>query len=172
MHDPALVDLLAEAPAGNWTGRAWRHMFAEYPPDRVNTTGARWNPPGVGAIYVSLSRDGALSEARYRLESEPRPIRVKQTLYELEISLHQVLDLSSEGSLGRLGIGIAELQSRDMTACRRVGYAAEFLEHDGLIVPSARHSGQNLVIFDRHRRLTCRFETVNAEVIQDAGVRD
>jgi RES domain-containing protein len=69
-------------------------MFADYPPDRENTLGARWNPPGVPAIYTSLSRDGVVAEAEYQLSMEPLRPKVRRTVYELSVRLSSVLDIN------------------------------------------------------------------------------
>jgi RES domain-containing protein len=54
-------------------------MFGDYPPDAENTRGARWNPPGVAAIYTSLARDGALAEAEYQIAVQPIRPRARRT---------------------------------------------------------------------------------------------
>jgi RES domain-containing protein len=48
-------------------------MFGDYPPDAENILGARWNPPGVAAIYTSLTREGALAEAEHQIAIQPHP---------------------------------------------------------------------------------------------------
>ena len=47
-------------------------MFNDYTPDRVNTAGARWNPPGVGAIYTVLHCGTALAEGQHAIDVQPR----------------------------------------------------------------------------------------------------
>lgn len=66
VYPPLLLDRLQAAAANPWQGRAFRHMFADYPPDAENTRGARWNPAEVAAIYTSLTRDGVIAEAEHR----------------------------------------------------------------------------------------------------------
>jgi RES domain-containing protein len=62
-YPPELLDRLQALTPAPWSGQVFRHMFGSYPPDAENTRGARWNPPGVAAIYTSLTREGALAEA-------------------------------------------------------------------------------------------------------------
>jgi len=52
-----------------------------------------------------------------------------------------------------------------MTACRRLGGAADSLTHDGLLLPSARSTNTNLVIFPTNRASDARFEILHAEPV-------
>lgn len=150
-----------------FTGMVFRHMFAGISPLTQNTRGARWNPPDVAAIYASISRQTALAEAEWRLSMEPVRPRTQRTLYSIEIALSDVLDLSSPNDLAAAGVNAAELASNDPTPCRLVGGAVAWLGHDGLLVPSARHPGTNIVIFATAQDPDGRFEVVDAEEIND-----
>jgi RES domain-containing protein len=141
-------------------------MFADYPPFTINTRGARWNPPGVGAIYTSLERESAIAEAEYRISLEPFRPRAKRTLYELRIELESALDLTSKELLVAVGVTDEELGALDFTACQLVGGAVAWLEHDGLLVPSARHGGVNLVIFPTAQDPERDWAIVNTEVLE------
>jgi RES domain-containing protein len=163
IYPPELLDRLQTVTPAPWAGRAFRHMFGNYPPDAENTRGARWNPPGVAAIYTSLARDGALAEAEHQIAAQPIPPRARRTIYTLELTLAGVLDLADADLLQSLGVGPAELAADDMTACRRLGGAADWLMHDGLLLPSARSTNTNLVIFPANRARDARFEILNAE---------
>src|SRR4029077_3380124 len=113
-----------------------------------NRRGARWNPPGVPALYLATERDTALAEGRFLVSRQPQPIKRGRTLHHLGISgLADVLDLRDRRVLRRLGVGAAELAAPDFTACQRIGGTAEWLGHAGIVVPSARIRGFNLVIF-------------------------
>src|SRR6267143_1133239 len=100
-------------------------MFADYPPDRENTLGARWNPPEVPAIYTSLSRDGVLAEAEYQMSLEPLRPPARRTLYAIQVALSSVLDLTSPQLLALVGLSPADLLNVDHTTCQRVGGAVE-----------------------------------------------
>jgi RES domain-containing protein len=147
-----LLKLLEKLDSHAWDGFAWRHMFGNNHPSRQNTLGARWNPPAVPAIYCSLDRAIALAEGEHAIAVQPLRPTVKRTMYKLHVHLERMLDLSSRSVLLELGIDDQALTSVDHVPCQRIGGAVEWLEHDGLLVPSARGSGANLVIFPRKRR--------------------
>ncbi len=165
VYDPLLLDRLQEVPPLVWSGRVYRHMFAGYHPTLENTRGARWNPPGVHAIYTSLERDTALAEAEYRISLEPVPPRVMRTVYTIQISLHSVLDLRDPTLLGELGISAQTLANLDWAVCQALGGGVAFLDHDGLLVPSARSVGSNLVIYPTNQQPDAQFEILDQEVI-------
>jgi RES domain-containing protein len=122
-------------------------MFGTYPPSRENTGGARWNPRGVAAIYSSLERDTALAEAAYRMSLEPFRPRAKRTVYRIGVRLNHLVDISDRSVLAQLGVTEVDLSADDFSACQKVGGAVAWLGNDGLLVPSARAAGTNLVIF-------------------------
>lgn len=148
----------------------FRHMFADYPPTRANTLGARWNPPDVAAIYTSVARDAALAEAEYHISLQPFRPRSRRSIYEIHVELANVVDLQSKKVLVGLGVGEPDLRSDDHSACQLVGGGAAWLGHDGLLVPSARHAATNLVIFPTAQNPDAEFEVVAEEDVTDAGV--
>jgi RES domain-containing protein len=139
-------------------------MFSSYPPDRENILGARWNPPQIPAIYTSVSKEIALAEAEYQISQEPLRLRAKRTIYTIQLELRKVLDLTDRKLLAKLGIDEEELKAEDQLQCRRVGAAVEWLGHDGLLVPSARFEGNNLVIFPNQQdSASYKFHVVQSE---------
>jgi len=166
IHDRALLEELEKLSARPWEGAAFRHMFGSYPPDRENLRGARWNPPDIPAIYASISRETALAEAQFQIENQPLVPRARRVLYHLRIRLSSVLDLTVPGILPELGVTLDELRSPDHSMCRSVGGAVEWLGHDGLLVPSARADGVNLVIYPNRQGPGFQFESLRAEEIE------
>ncbi len=159
---------LAEISSSPWNGIVYRHMFADYRPDRENTLGARWNPAGIPAIYTSLSRDTVLAEVDYQLTMEPLRPSVRRTLYKIEVALSSVLDLSSWAVLETLGLSPQGFAGIDHAPCQKIGEVVAHLEHDGLLVPSARlTSGTNLVIYPNRRAPQYRFRVIESEIIFD-----
>jgi RES domain-containing protein len=162
---PEMLDALQEAVISTWEGTVYRHMFGAYPPARSSTTGWRWNPAMVEAIYTSCEPETALAEAEYYIAQQPTRPRAKRMLYTIRVSLNRVVDLRASGLLPKLGITPDLLSSTDFSACQTIGRAVRWLGHEGLLVPSARRdSGTNLVIFQQDLS-TADFDVVQEEVI-------
>lgn len=169
-YDQELLELLARVPAEPWEGEVFRHMFAKFPPDHENTGGARWNLPEVPAIYTSLSREVVLAEADYQIAMQPRRPQARRTVYKIGVRLKSVLDISDPKTLAALSLNIDVIGAMDFQACQKIGSGVEHLGHDGLIVPSARSKGLNLVIYpNRTLENSYRFDVIDAEVV-DPGV--
>lgn len=167
-YDRAFLDALEALPTTEWRGRVWRHMFNEYAPERINTGGARWNPPGVGAIYAALERETAIAEGEHMIEVQPRRIFRRRVLYELEVDVDKVVDLTDAAALASVGLTLADVASDDFTACQRVGGAIEWLGNGGILVPSARRAGDNMVILIGPGG-EAEIERVSQEVLFDDG---
>jgi RES domain-containing protein len=158
VYRPELLDALERLEPQPFAERAWRHMFNDHPPDVENTRGARWNPPGVAAVYLSLTREGAIAEGDHVIAIQPLRPRARRYLYPVDVTLENVIDLSDREQLADVGIGMAELEGDDLGPCQQVGGAVAWLQHDGLLVPSARSDAVNLVIFPANRSPHARFE--------------
>lgn len=145
--DRRLLERLARLQPARWEGVVWRQLPAVVSPTEPNTRGARWNPPGVLAVYASLTAETARAEALHRHSVQPTRPTKPQRLHEIRVSLLSLLDVRSLELLAELDIEPDLLKSADMSLTQQMGGAAEWLGHDGLIVPSARHAGSNLVIY-------------------------
>lgn len=163
IHDPELLDQLQRLEPGPWKGRVFRYMFGDHQPNRANTRGARWNPPNVAAIYAAADRDTLLAELEYRLSLDVVRPSSGPRLYTIEVKLREVLDLSSKTLLGELGLTDKELSGIDYAACQALGGAVAWLEHDGLLVPSARGKGVNIVIYTASQSADAKFEVIETE---------
>lgn len=141
------LDALEALPRSDFTGDAWRHMFNDYPPERTNTLGARWNPRGTAAIYVALDKATAVAEGQHAIDVQPRRPFAKRMLYRVAVQVPEVVDLTAAGALQAVGLTRADVKADDFTACAEVGGAVAWLGFGGLVVPSARSAGSNLVIF-------------------------
>jgi RES domain-containing protein len=147
VHDPALLDALERLDPRTSSARVFRHLLGSTPPERPNIRGARWNPPGIAALYTSTTSATAQAEGDHLISVQPIAPRATRVIYEIQVSLASVLDLTDTGVLRTIGLTAAEISSDDWTPCQRVGGAAAWLEHDGLLVPSARaRGGTNLVV--------------------------
>jgi RES domain-containing protein len=148
-----------------WQGEVFRHMFGENLPDRENVRGARWNPAGVAAIYTSLEKATALAEAEYYINLQPLRPRARRVVYTVKVSLASVVDLSRWDDLQTFGISPASFSAAEYNDSQHLGGAVAWLKHDGMLAPSARTQGTNLIIFPRLQSADYQFSTVHAEVL-------
>ena len=86
-------------------------------------------------------------------------------MHTFQLSLNSVLEMTDRALLARLGIDQLALTSIDQSKCQLVGGAVERLTHDGLIVPSARSSANNLVIFVNRCPLDACLDLIETEII-------
>lgn len=167
IHDPDLLDVLQAIEPVPWAGTVYRHMVNDYPPVRENSSGARWNPPDVAAIYTCLDRDGAVAEFDYRMSVEPFAARFRvkrRTLYTIRVEVADVMDLTAREVLKKLGLS-ETLAGVSMTRCQEIGAAVSWLNHDGLLVLSARSESTNLVLYPNEHAPDAVFEVTAEEDI-------
>jgi RES domain-containing protein len=121
--------------------------------------GGRWNPPGLAAVYASLTPKTAMAEtlaqARYYgwLVEEVMP----RTFVAIYFSLKRILDLTDGDIRRRLAFSHkrmidtewrAGMATASVALTQAFGQAAAKVGVEGLLVPSAAHSsGQNIVAF-------------------------
>jgi len=144
--DPALLDVI-EANIVEWSGRIFRQVFEGTDVLLANTRGARWNPPGVEAIYGSLSPRTAAAEVDYLISRQPVPIRKARITHELSITLRRVVDFRDLLPLGRWDVTQETVLGADLSLPQLIGEATAWLRCGGLLVPSARDRGANIVVF-------------------------
>jgi RES domain-containing protein len=161
-----IVRKLESLPVKEWSGTVYRHMFGDLRPDRENTRGARWNPPETPAIYSSLERKTAVAEGKQLADLHPIEPSVERKIYTIKVRLSRVIDLSDWNVLRELGVERELFDADDYTATQLVGGSAEWLGCDGMIVPSAREEGFNLVVFPRKAEITDYFDAVYVEVLE------
>ena len=167
-HDPEIIRELESLPIVEWEGAVYRHVFGKLKPDRENTRGARWNPPETSAIYCSLTRETAIAEGDHNIALQPvRPTATRQ-LYRINVRLARVIDLSSWKRLKTFGITKKTFAETEFELTQAVGGAVERLRCDGMLVPSARHSGTNLVIFPRQSIIPDYFDPTSVETLSES----
>jgi RES domain-containing protein len=142
----------------------YRVMLGDYPPERENRVGARWNPPDLAAIYTSSQAATAVAEVEYHLAQQPLPLKrtLKKTLYTIGVELGAVVDIATVlPQLAKAGVAREQLLGTSWHNSQDIGRLVTWFGHDGLWVPSARGDGSNLVIFpSRANSETYRFEVV------------
>ena len=138
-------------------------MFAGTDVLRANIRGARWNPPDVETIYGSLSPTTATAEVDYLISRQPVPIRKTRITHRLAIALRRVVDFRDLSPLRRLDIAPETVLGGDLSTPQLIGEAAAWLQSGGLLVPSARDKGANIVIFVSNMAPTDTLESISQE---------
>jgi RES domain-containing protein len=148
-HDRELLDALESHPSEAFSGETWRVTAKGRDPLRGSTAGGRWSPPGeFEVLYTSLARAGALAEIGYRLSLEPVwPSRLEHELHRMTARTDSSLRFADVSSLSTLGVDVRRYANFEYATTQAIAAAAFFLDFDGLIVPSARSTELNLVVF-------------------------
>jgi RES domain-containing protein len=115
--------------------------------------GGRFNPPNAfGALYTSVEVPTALKEVAKGLRL--RGIDPEQFpedaywIYELEVRLEAVLDLTDPDVLQKSGFQEDSLTGTDINATREIATQARERGYEALLVPSgANPKSKNMVIF-------------------------
>lgn len=158
-HDPDLLDLLANYAPQSFEGTVWRATRPNQDPLAFSYNGGRWAPPSsyqsVPVLYTSLERHGAIVEiASWLSMLVPQPSK-PIAVHRLVVRATDVVTLDA-AALDTLGVDSGRYGERSYAAMgeappsrtQEIGAALSFLGIDGLIVPSARWSCGNLVLFD------------------------
>lgn len=95
-----------------------------------------------------MDPDGAVVEMYFHLSRQPVfPSKIRFTLNEIEVRTRQTLRFSSLSELEALGVEKDRYSALLYDRPQQIGDASAFLGVDGIIAPSARWDGLNLVIF-------------------------
>ncbi len=148
--------LLPDLPRGRLSAVVYRVVRAGLDP--LGTTGSlkaggRFNRPNeFGALYTSLEATTAAKEvARGLRQRGVDPEEFPEGawwVYELEVRLEAVLDLTDPDVLYRTGIRQDSLTGTDVNAAREIATQAREQGYQALLVPSAAApNSNNLVIF-------------------------
>lgn len=137
----------------------WRHIPVGSHPLHfgwILKARGRWNRAGqYGALYTSLSREGAMAELRkYREVATASDVAVKfqkRHLVSIRVEVEPVLDLTDPSTIRILKTDASAFLEDDdgsLAACRTISDFARSQEYRALIAPSAALPGaKNLIIF-------------------------
>ena len=148
-RDPDLLERLEGFDKEPFEGIVHRVVWSDGSPLQGSSVPrGRWNSPDSGfeVLNTSLASEGAGAEfeAFWSLFQE-RPDR-QASRWKLRVRLKSVGELDFE-QLYELGVGQADYRGRDYSRTQEISDALNYLGCDGLIVPSARYDGRNLVIY-------------------------
>jgi RES domain-containing protein len=145
-YNPELLDAI-ERLALSWKGTVWRAVVGSTPVKRTSNLGGRWNTPGVEVLYTSLAENVARAELEHLLSAQPVPVLKERRVHKLRVKLRRVIDLSTESAIDSLGLRLTDIHGPNRTISQNIGGAVAWLQYGGLLVPSARAAGTNLVVF-------------------------
>lgn len=146
-RDIELLDALDGHEGIQITAPAWRAVRTGRDPLVGHPSWGRWDPGTFDVIYTSLQREGALAELYFHLSRQPVFPTKTFSVYELRVASQNTLRFLDLQELGRLGVEESQYSSILYERTRSIGDAAYFLGFDGIVAPSARWNGSNMVIF-------------------------
>lgn len=158
-RDPDLLERLDGCDRHAFVGTVYRVVWAHRSPLVGSVAHGLWNSPE-GAFEIlntALEAEGAAAEfeAFWSL-FEQRPDRAALT-WELHVLLRQVVALNFD-LLDELGVQRVEYGNRQYSRTREISDGLHHLGCDGLIVPSARYDGKNLVVYKQNLSRDCLLE--------------
>jgi len=175
VRDNAIIDILETVPKPPFEGSAWRIVRGDRDPLRSSSPKSRWDDGSFDVLYTSLDADGAKAEMYFHLmRGQPVfPSQIDFRLFELDLKLLGALRFPDKNSLAALGVDVTNYgglayarKGEEYTATQRIGEAAHFLEADALLIPNARWTCLNAVLF------TNRILPTQISIKRDHGIVD
>ena len=172
--DIELIEKLSELPTKEISQRVYRATAKLADPITFSRNGGRWAPPAnileIPALYTSFEPDGAKREISSYLGLLTPPPSRQFVVHEIELSARSVITLDMQ-TLQGLGVertaysgrDYAPLGSSPASLTQRIGAGVSFLEHDGLVVPSARFDCWNLILYGNNHHPDSVLEVVQTE---------
>jgi RES domain-containing protein len=119
--------------------------------------GGRYNRKGLfGALYLSQGKEICLVERTKAAGGDIKNLQ-SQIIGEIEVSVDKVIDLTDKATMNHLGIRREDLiHPTDHAFSQLIGKLARDNGVDGLLVPSAAGSGNNLVVFDPESKVSIK----------------
>lgn len=164
-RDHKLLDALEALPIKIFEAHVYRLVRDGRDPCQCSAAGNRWDSGDFPVLYTSLKVEGAIAEMKFHLmRGQPVfPSKLTYRLYQIKTEINGVFDLSEPKSLTALGLDMdkfgrlsyADRQS-EYLSCQQISDAAHFLgsketgDPSGILVPNARYSCKNFVLFCDH----------------------
>lgn len=153
MPDPDLVERLDQLPRGVLEVVTYRHASEGRQPlsgEGARIQGGRWNPPeSFPTLYLGMTEEVVAAEFRRLAMRSGRSTAdfLPRQLFQIEVKLQLVLDLSDAGNVDVLDVNPADLVSDDLTVCQALGDAAHYLGIEAVLARSAAGAGLTLAVF-------------------------
>jgi len=152
VHDPDLLDRLSAFAPIRFDDVVFRATRLGLDALTGSYAGGRWAPrDSAQVLYTCREREGALAEMAFHLaQLTPRPSKPVM-VHRLRATTRATIRLLRADFTG-LGLDPGDYEAVNYGRTQAIGAAVAFLDCDGLLVPSARWTCENLVIFmDNHR---------------------
>lgn len=155
----ALLDAIESETPRSLTATLWRIVSDGRDPLQPGRAGGRWDDGSFDVLYTSAERDGACAESWFHLtRGQPiPPSKPSKRIFQLEVELDRVLDLSGDGRLSALGVDMQSYgqlsyvqRQNEYPTTQQIGEVAFFYEYQAIIVPNARWPTSNVVILTEH----------------------
>lgn len=147
-RDVALLDVLDALPRVAIDQTIWRVVHRDRDPLLCHRSAGRWDLGHFDVLYTALDADGAIAEMYFHLSRQPVfPSTAPFTLNEIAVKTRSTLRFADLRALEPLGVTAEGYSSLLYARTQEIGDAAAFLGFDGLVAPSARWDGLNLVLF-------------------------
>ena len=148
-HDFRLLDALGERDGERFDATVWRVVRQGRSVLDGSRGAGRWNPRDLSVLYAAKEPNGALAEIHHHLSlgQSVFPSRIRHQLFELKVSIENVLVLPTLTELAKLGVDESRYSELLYDRCQEIADAAAFLGFSGLVTPSARWGCHNVVLF-------------------------
>jgi RES domain-containing protein len=153
-RDLELLDAIDKLQRTDFEGLVWRVVRKTRDVLQASRVGARWDPGTFDVLYTSLDRNGALEEVYFHLSRQPVFPSIPFQIHRIRVNAKNILRLDQMSVLQQLGVDIANYATMHYARTQAIADAAFFLGFEGLLVPSARSSFLNLVLFADHVEIT------------------
>ena len=148
--DSNILNRLDELEVVEFSGEVYRTSRGSLDPLKPSPFGGRWSfAGGSPVLYTSLEKEGALAEAAYYssllVPFPTKPIKISTIKTKIARTIR-----IAKCDLSAFGVDISLYEDHPNEILQKIGAAAAFQEIQGLIVPSARWTCDNLVLFTEH----------------------
>jgi RES domain-containing protein len=148
-----LGERVRTAPRNVYEGPAFRQQSPRHDPlsgEGARIVGGRFNPPqSFAVLYLCTTRACAVAE--YRRFAGRHPIGpgafLPRALYQYDVALSSVLDVSDDAVFVHLGLEPAHLVDEDRTMTQHLGAVAQHAGYQAVRSPSATGIDDVLAVF-------------------------
>jgi RES domain-containing protein len=173
VRDPALIDAIDAKAREVFISDVWRVTREGRDPLRGGPSASRWCNGLFSMLYTSVEQNGAIAEVHAYLAEQPVfPSRLRYNSHKISVKADKMLRFAHLSALATLGVDVTRYAARDYVQTQAIADAVYFLEYDGLIAPSARWNGLNVMLFNEHvSGHTITLETLETQPVDWTGWR-